>query len=1111
RVPQNCPATYSLMAHDPDVDSVRCRYGVASSSECYSCYRHPNFHLDERTCTLSFNGAGFGTTHVFELVLEDFPRQYIILRYGDGTTSTRIPFNFHKKHQSNFNTTPWRRTTTTASGPSTTPPYTWWWKQPTSSTAPTTTAPTTSPQQNWWWYYPSTTTTAPRTSPQQNWWWDYPSTTTTAPSTSTQQNWWWYYPSTTTTAPRTSPQQNWWWYDPSTTTTAPRTSPQQNWWWYDPSTTTTAPRTSPQQNWWWYDPSTTTTAPRTSPQQNWWWYDPSTTTTAPSTSPQQNWWWYDPSTTTTAPSTSPQQNWWWYDPSTTTTAPSTSPQQNWWWYDPSTTTTAPSTSPQQNWWWYDPSTTTTAPSTSPQQNWWWYDPSTTTTAPSTSPQQNWWWYDPSTTTTAPSTSPQQNWWWYDPSTTTTAPSTSPQQNWWWYDPSTTTTAPSTSPQQNWWWYDPSTTTTAPSTSPQQNWWWYDPSTTTTAPTTSPATPAQTTTTTAAPTTAALTTTPLTTTPFTTSSNYYDPLSKIPLQFVVQVDSAVPSCNFGEYRPEFLAPTPPHGIYVNASVGHEFQIPLRAAATRDRIYDIKMSGPLNITKSLTNYDSNSGVIDVMITWTPTENDFGEHIPICFIAETASGYQSEMRCIIVVVVNEIGEADIECTDTTMTLYISKSSVRGLHENHLRLNDPTCSVTSNGSHIIASVSLNSCGTKLEETENDLIFRNEITSFDHPHDIITRKHQIEIPFICKFPKKSRLSASFKAHKSAYLFTEAGFGSFTYLFEFYDNSAFSRMINPNTYPIEVELQDMIYMGIQVQSSLSTTQLFVESCRATPNDNPNDPLYYDIISNGNEITSFDHPHDIITRKHQIEIPFICKFPKKSRLLASFKVHKSAYLFTEAGFGSFTYLFEFYDNSAFSRMINPNTYPIEVELQDMIYMGIQVQSSLSTTQLFVESCRATPNDNPNDPLYYDIISNGCIEDETTVVYLNNQTDFRFGLEAFNFIGNYEQVFISCTVILCVAGDPNNRCAQGCTNGTSFGHHHRKRSLASQSQRHFISQGPLRFARSSSGSPGSNLNLNLNILVVAVTFFAAVALVCGVLIYKVKMAKIVKYETVPSADF
>ncbi|KAK1161715.1 CUB and zona pellucida-like domain-containing protein 1 [Acipenser oxyrinchus oxyrinchus] len=99
RVPQNCPTTYTLMAHDPDGDRVRCRYGVASSSECYSffIFNYCLLTFSQRTCTLSFNSAGFGTTHVFELVLEDFPRQYITLRYGDGTTSTRIPFNFRKK------------------------------------------------------------------------------------------------------------------------------------------------------------------------------------------------------------------------------------------------------------------------------------------------------------------------------------------------------------------------------------------------------------------------------------------------------------------------------------------------------------------------------------------------------------------------------------------------------------------------------------------------------------------------------------------------------------------------------------------------------------------------------------------------------------------------------------------------------------------------------------------------------------------------------------------------------------------------------------------------------------------------------------------------------
>ncbi|XP_064425579.1 deleted in malignant brain tumors 1 protein-like [Latimeria chalumnae] len=59
---------------------------------------------------------------------------------------------------------------------------------------------------------------------------------------------------------------------------------------------------------------------------------------------------------------------------------------------------------------------------------------------------------------------------------------------------------------------------------------------------------------------------------------------------------------------------------------------------------------------------------------------------------------------------GEADIVCTDTTMTLSVLKSSIEGQHENRLRLNDPSCSISLNGTHIIASVSLNSCGTQIK-----------------------------------------------------------------------------------------------------------------------------------------------------------------------------------------------------------------------------------------------------------------------------------------------------------------------------------------------------------------------------------------------------------------
>nr|XP_014349848.1 PREDICTED: ZP domain-containing protein-like [Latimeria chalumnae] len=226
---------------------------------------------------------------------------------------------------------------------------------------------------------------------------------------------------------------------------------------------------------------------------------------------------------------------------------------------------------------------------------------------------------------------------------------------------------------------------------------------------------------------------------------------------------------------------------------------------------------------------------------------------------------------------------------------------------------------------------------------------------------------------------------------------------------------------------------------------------------------------------------------------------------SFQAHKGAYIFSETAFGHFTYVFEFYTNHHYSSIIDPASYPVEVELQDMLYMEIQVQSSLSSIELFVESCRATAHDDPNDSLYYDIIKNGCFEDDTVVTYPGNQMQFRFGMEAFTFIGSFEQVYMSCTVILCKSGDPNTRCAQGCTNRTSSGHHHRKRSLALENQRHYISQGPLRLAKRSLGiNTGGNYNsaLNLNVLIIGLVIIATVAMASAVMIYKTKMSHEIK---------
>ncbi|XP_051779473.1 ZP domain-containing protein-like, partial [Erpetoichthys calabaricus] len=237
--------------------------------------------------------------------------------------------------------------------------------------------------------------------------------------------------------------------------------------------------------------------------------------------------------------------------------------------------------------------------------------------------------------------------------------------------------------------------------------------------------------------------------------------------------------------------------------------------------------------------------------------------------------------------------------MSLFVLKSSVPGLTEYNSRLNDPNCTVTSNSSHLIASLSLNSCGTEIQDNGTAIIFQNEISTFDYPNQIISRANQVEIPFSCAYPNTGQASASFSPHKSVYKFYEAGFGTFTFLFEFYDSSDFTSIIDPSEYPVKVELGQMLYIGISVKSSLENIKLFVDTCRSTPHDNPNDSIYYDIISNG-----------------------------------------------------------------------------------------------------------------------------CVIDDSVMIFPTNQTQFNFGVEAYSFIGGYPQVFITCSVILCDADSPDTRCSQDC---------------------------------------------------------------------------------------
>ncbi|XP_028330172.1 CUB and zona pellucida-like domain-containing protein 1 [Gouania willdenowi] len=212
-----------------------------------------------------------------------------------------------------------------------------------------------------------------------------------------------------------------------------------------------------------------------------------------------------------------------------------------------------------------------------------------------------------------------------------------------------------------------------------------------------------------------------------------------------------------------------------------------------------------------------------------------------------------------------------------------------------------------------------------------------------------------------------------------------------------------------------------------------------------DNIFYE-----NKITSAE-PNKTISRKADIEIAFSCAFPKKNHLTLRFK-HKNPYAFKERGFGSFSFQFEFFQSQLFRQKVDASTYPVEVNLNQMMFMQIKATSSMPDVELFVESCKASPG---NSRISYSIIENGCVKDSTVQVYPSSKSQFRFGMAAFEFIGANNEVYITCSVLLCESDVPNTRCSQGCIQP---GSHRRSREAANQTSRHFISQGPLRLARS-----------------------------------------------------
>ncbi|KAG7328716.1 hypothetical protein KOW79_008660 [Hemibagrus wyckioides] len=151
-----------------------------------------------------------------------------------------------------------------------------------------------------------------------------------------------------------------------------------------------------------------------------------------------------------------------------------------------------------------------------------------------------------------------------------------------------------------------------------------------------------------------------------------------------------------------------------------------------------------------------------------------------------------------------------------------------------------------------------------------------------------------------------------------------------------------------------------------------------------------------------------------------------------------------GTGRFNTTMSFYPSPSFSYPITESPY--RVNLNQELYVQVQLTRADPSLHLFIDTCVASPNNNFNIR-NYDLIRNGCGRDSMVYIYRNGDRYFaQFSFHAFMFLRTHNQVFLRCDVVICADNDYGSRCRQGCR-------YRKKRSLISDHHTEILTLGPI----------------------------------------------------------
>lgn len=192
-------------------------------------------------------------------------------------------------------------------------------------------------------------------------------------------------------------------------------------------------------------------------------------------------------------------------------------------------------------------------------------------------------------------------------------------------------------------------------------------------------------------------------------------------------------------------------------------------------------------------------------------------------------------------------VECEQGQMRVHIDKTLIPDFRLKDLRLLDPSCQPpkSENSSYVTITVPLTSCGTTMEHTGENVIYRNMVKDGYEPQAIISRLQVLEIPFECAYPNQaaaSLLEMNIKESGLILLTPDHGSGAFDLDMSLYKSEDYDEEYT--SFPLAVTLQQRLYFQVSVDTPDTRVGIVADFCYATPINSLSKKTKYDIILDG---------------------------------------------------------------------------------------------------------------------------------------------------------------------------------------------------------------------------------------------------------------------------